>query len=737
MAGIDSLSIPSEGRVPSTLSVSSSKSYLIPGGDESPCTEQPPSKTNGSGNSMSELSDSFAETDKLCGWGNFRPFCLQNFRTPQWVLFWLCWAGALQGLIVNGFINVVITTIEKRYELKSTESGLIAGCYDIASFICLIPVSYLGGTRSKPFFLGSGLIILAFGSLVFSLPYFLAGPYTFSQEQDFQCHLGLPSVNYSLTCSPGDSSLSNYKYIFFIGQFLHGVGAVPLYTLGCTYIDENVPTKMSSMYLGIFYTMAIVGPALGYLLGGQLLKIYVDFGINANDLGLSPSSTVWVGAWWIGFVFCAVIGFLIAIPMLAFPKTLPSTAKVKAGKVSEMHQKLEESEATRVSFGSSVSDLPISFGLLIKNPTFVFLSLAGASEGFLLAGLATFLPKLIESQFSYQASFAAFIVGTVTIPGAGGGNLLGGYVVKKFKMKCANIIRMCILFSLVCLAFSFIFILHCPDANFAGVNTKLVNDTNVSKFLLDCNADCLCSDNNYDPVCGVDNVIYYSPCFAGCQKVFLENDKKSYGACSCIEQSFSNLTIPAPSNMVEATREKCNNNCSHGPLFLAVIFFCMFFTFLVSMPSLSATLRCVAETQKSFALGIQWMTVRLLGTIPAPIFFGWLIDKSCVLWQDSCDDQHGSCLFYNNEKMSTNILTIICLVKFLSCIFFTVAWYSYRPPESAPSYAREASISEPHNQTICKGVSVANPNETCLGIRFAPYQNEAFTSCDAHVSSVL
>lgn len=57
------------------------------------------------------------------------------------------------------------------------------------------------------------------------------------------------------------------------------------------------------------------------------------------------------------------------------------TEKVKAGKVSEMHQKLEDSEAARVDFGSSLSDLPASFKLLITNPTFIFLSLAGASEG--------------------------------------------------------------------------------------------------------------------------------------------------------------------------------------------------------------------------------------------------------------------------------------------------------------------------------------------------------------------
>lgn len=51
-------------------------------------------------------------------------------------------------MVVNGFINVVITTIERRFGLRSSQTGLIAGGYDIASFFLLIPVSYLGG-RSK------------------------------------------------------------------------------------------------------------------------------------------------------------------------------------------------------------------------------------------------------------------------------------------------------------------------------------------------------------------------------------------------------------------------------------------------------------------------------------------------------------------------------------------------------------------------------------------------------------
>jgi solute carrier organic anion transporter family, member 4A len=38
--------------------------------------------------------------------------------------------------------------------------------------------------------------------------------------------------------------------IFVFAQLLHGAGATPLFTLGVTYIDENVSKKMSSVYLG-------------------------------------------------------------------------------------------------------------------------------------------------------------------------------------------------------------------------------------------------------------------------------------------------------------------------------------------------------------------------------------------------------------------------------------------------------------------------------------------------------
>ena len=70
---------------------------------------------------------------------------------------------------------------------------------------------------------------------------------------------------------------NRYKYVFMGAQLLHGAGAAPLYTLGVTYIDENVGPENSAFYLGVFYTMAIIGPAVGYAMGGQFLNLHTDF----------------------------------------------------------------------------------------------------------------------------------------------------------------------------------------------------------------------------------------------------------------------------------------------------------------------------------------------------------------------------------------------------------------------------------------------------------------------------
>lgn len=62
-------------------------------------------------------------------------------------------------------------------------------------------------------------------------------------------------------------------------------------------------------------------------------------------------------------------------------------------------------------------------------------------------------------------------------------------------------------------------------------------------------------------------------------------------------------------------------------------------------------LRCVSESQGSFALGINQLIVRILAFIPAPIVFGYVIDAACKLHQeDPCDPgAKRNCLEYDTD----------------------------------------------------------------------------------------
>ncbi|KAM3960858.1 LOW QUALITY PROTEIN: solute carrier organic anion transporter family member 4A1 [Aphomia sociella] len=651
-----------------------------------------------------------------CGWGRLRPKWLQRFRTAKWALFWLCWAGAIQGMVVNGFVNVVITTIEKRFGLRSMQTGVIAGGYDMASFACLAPVTYLGGrnSSSKPRWLG-WVLLMGAGSLLFALPHFLVSPYRVAgEEPEDLCSLNRTQSTQCQGDTPSEGG-SWAVAVFVFAQLLHGAGATPLFTLGVTYIDENVSKKMSSVYLGVYYTMAVVGPAMGYVLGGQMLNIYTDFlTVDSETMGITPLSSVWIGAWWIGFIFSAVLCLIVAIPLLAFPHELPGAEEIRASKVSEAH----ESAATKSAAFSALHELPHAAAALLRNPTFLFLNLGGASEGMLISGFAAFLPKLIENQFAVNASEAALLLGVITVPAGGGGTFLGGWLVKRWQLACAGIIKLCVAATVAAAVFTFSFVLTCEDYPFAGV-TVMYNSPPVpggSRLSASCNAGCGCAGAPFSPVCGADGAVYYSGCHAGCARRRLAGAAQLFHECACIAApdaglpayrpaDGSNTTIP-----YEAINSICSTGCPYLWLFVFLSFLVMLFTFIATMPALTATLRCVREDQRSFALGIQWIKVRLLGTIPAPLLFGFLIDLSCSLWAKTCETT-GACHLYDNVNMSRYMLGLALVGKLCSVLFFFLAWWFYRPPGGKSGNAVVPSVDlvvcgEKTNGNLANGAAV-------------------------------
>lgn len=93
-----------------------------------------------------------------------------------------------------------------------------------------------------------------------------------------------------------------------------------------------------------------------------------------NFDSITPMSKNWIGAWYLGFVVMSFMCFLLAIPILAFPKSLPGSEKLE--KQSEAHN--ENFSGQKQTF-TKIKEIPKALCLLLKNPTFFFLNLAGAS----------------------------------------------------------------------------------------------------------------------------------------------------------------------------------------------------------------------------------------------------------------------------------------------------------------------------------------------------------------------
>ncbi|XP_010005530.1 PREDICTED: solute carrier organic anion transporter family member 4C1-like [Chaetura pelagica] len=593
------------------------------------------------------------------------------------------------GIVVNGLINVSISTIEKRYELNSSLTGLISASYDIAFCILSLFVSFFGERGHKPRWLAFSAFMIGLGSLTFSLPHFSSGKYHYGTKIEDTCQIpGTTSANF--TCSTSTkSSLPNYLYIFILGQLMLGIGGTPLYTLGTAFIDDCVPKHKSSLYIGIGYAMSLLGPAIGYVLGGQLLNIYIDIQIPGSAK-MSQDDPRWLGAWWIPFLGCFFAVWLLIIPFSCFPKHLPGTAKIQAEKVSETHNDGSEALVEAKNIGKSFKDFPVALLILLKNPVLMTLILASSSEALVATGFTTFLPKFIENQFGKTSSFSATLGGLVLIPAAALGQIISGLLVSKCKMDCRSIIKFMIGTYTVALLLNTVFLFaKCGNEPFAGVSETYNGTGTLHNLTAPCNADCRCLRSVYYPVCGRDEVEYFSPCFAGCASRFFNNMKKTYHNCSCIGKPKRESV--SEDFLYEAVPGKCPTQCKLLPLFLTFFFFAVIFTYMAVTPTTVAILRCVSDKQRAFALGVQSLFLRLLGTIPGPILFGVAIDNSCTLWDINECHVKGACWVYDNERMAYLLMGISAICKIITVIAVVMAIWLYKPPPASSALSGKNS----------------------------------------------
>ncbi|KAK8777364.1 hypothetical protein V5799_029289, partial [Amblyomma americanum] len=118
--------------------------------------------------------------------GVYPPF-LQKYRTPRCALTVLCLVCFTRSFSMNGVMMVVLPSLERRYRMKSYESGMVLSSNDVASCLAMLPVSFLATQRHKPRFVGSGTAIMGLGNLVVAMAHFLSPPYSLAGAGSDTC----------------------------------------------------------------------------------------------------------------------------------------------------------------------------------------------------------------------------------------------------------------------------------------------------------------------------------------------------------------------------------------------------------------------------------------------------------------------------------------------------------------------------------------------------------------------
>ena len=302
---------------------------------------------------------------------------------------------------------MVISTIEKRYRFSSLAASMIIAVFDLSVTASVVFISYFGHKSHKPRWLGIALIIQGIGAFVFALPQFIFEEYKVGSGTQLlleSCDTGEAFLS---SCSPAN----DIAYILFIlGNILIGIGAAPLFTIGTSFIDDIVYPKFVSLHLGLFYMSAVVGPAIGYGLGGAFLSIYVD---PRRSTHLQETDPGWVGAWWLSFIFCGILSVVLSVPFLMYPRRLKDSHLVQEARKLEMAGSYTSKYIHEESFLVQLKAFPRHLEKLFRNASYLFVTIGISVLFFSLDGMVAFGPKYIESVYSVPASTASILAGAV------------------------------------------------------------------------------------------------------------------------------------------------------------------------------------------------------------------------------------------------------------------------------------------------------------------------------------
>ncbi|XP_021114353.1 solute carrier organic anion transporter family member 1B3-like [Heterocephalus glaber] len=515
-----------------------------------------------------------------------------------------------------------ITQIERRFDISSSVAGIIDGGFEIGNLFVILFVSYFGSKLHRPKLIGIGCAIMGAGGILTALPHFFMGYYRYSSEAHDNT-----SENSLSTCLIGQTSSFNETPAEIVGK------------------------------------------------GTNLFIL--------DSIRITPQDARWVGAWWLGFLVSGLLSILSSIPFFFLPRNPNEPQKQRRKASTSLHglktdeEKNQTANLTNHSQDVTITGFLKSMNCLLNNRLYVLYVLYTLIHISSLIGGFTYLFKFIEQQFGQTASQATFLMGLIILPNMAAGIVLGGYLIKKLKLTIVGIAKFGLLTSSINIVFQLLYFgLICESKSVAGLTltydglNPVTSHANVP--LSYCNSECNCDESQWEPLCGDNGITYLSPCLAGCTS--RSGNKKStvFYNCSCVEVS------GFPSTNFSAHLGECPRDAGCKKkyyIYTSIQFLLAFVGALGGTSFIMLIVRIVQPELKSLAMGFHSLIIRTLAGILSPIYYGAMIDTTCLKWSVTTCGSRGACRMYNSVLFGKSFFGLGSSLKLASFILNIVFFH--------------------------------------------------------------
>ena len=106
-----------------------------------------------------------------CGLFNWRPEWAQRFANKRVYLFIFVIIGVIQSMTFS-YLTAVLSTIEKRFGLKSKEATWIYSGNEISQICFIFFLPFVGRVKRRPLLMGLSIMLSAVGLLIVAFPHF-------------------------------------------------------------------------------------------------------------------------------------------------------------------------------------------------------------------------------------------------------------------------------------------------------------------------------------------------------------------------------------------------------------------------------------------------------------------------------------------------------------------------------------------------------------------------------------